>query len=91
MSNVPDLETKRRLPDFGHRHENHKELAKLGMAASLGVAVFTTPFLKRNRLMRKVHTGAGVLLVGFSLWHHRLYQPAQRPPRRRDMETTTHE
>ncbi len=78
MNDVFDLETK-------------KELAKLGMAASLGAAVFTTPFLKHNRLMRKVHTGAGVLLVGFSLWHHRLYQPPRCLPRRRAVETAAHE
>ncbi len=65
MSDAFDLETQR-------------ELAKLGMAASLGTAVLTTPFLKRNKGLRKVHTGAGMLLVGFSLWHHWLYQPQQR-------------
>lgn len=61
--------------------EAKKEWAKIGMTACLGVAVFTAPFLRRNRLLRKVHTGAGALLVGFSLWHHQLYQPQPRAQR----------
>ncbi len=75
MSDAFDLETK-------------KELAKLGMAASLGVAVFTAPFLRRNRILRKVHTGAGAMLVGFSLWHHQLYQPPRPALRHRPSESS---
>ncbi len=61
--------------------ELRKELAKIGMTASLGAAVFTTPFLKRNRTAKNIHTGAGLLLAGFALWHHMLYQPEKRHAR----------
>ncbi len=44
------------------------------MTASLGVAVVTAPFIN-SRKMKQIHTGAGVLTVGFALWHHLLYQP----------------
>ncbi|PIE72527.1 MAG: hypothetical protein CSA19_02220 [Deltaproteobacteria bacterium] len=58
--------------------ELRKELAKIGMTASLGTAVFTTPFLKGNRTVKNIHTGAGLLLAGFALWHHMLYQPEKK-------------
>lgn len=58
--------------------EVKKEIAKIGMTASLGVAVVTAPFLKRNKTMKNIHTGAGVMAVGFSLWHHLLYQPEKK-------------
>lgn len=61
--------------------ETKKEIAKIGMSATLGVAVLSAPFLK-NRTMKNIHTGAGVLLVGFSLWHHMLYQPEKRAKKR---------
>ncbi len=54
--------------------ETKKEVAKIAMTAALGVAVLTAPFLKRNKTAKNIHTGAGVLLAGFSLWHHSLYQ-----------------
>jgi len=50
--------------------ETKKEIAKIGMAVTLGVATVTAPFLKGNRLMKNLHTGAGVALVAFGLWHH---------------------
>ncbi len=55
--------------------ETKKEVAKIAMTAALGVAVLTAPFLKRNKTAKNIHTGAGVLLAGFALWHHSLYQP----------------
>lgn len=58
--------------------ETKKEFAKIGMTASLGVAVTTAPFLKRNKTMKNIHTGAGVLLAGFALWHHLLYQAEKK-------------
>lgn len=54
--------------------EIKKEFAKIAMTASLGVTVVTTPFLKKNRTMKNIHTGAGLLLTGTALWHHFLYQ-----------------
>ena len=53
------------------------EVAKLGMAAPMVVVVGTT-FNLKNRTMKNLHTGAGVALLGFSLWHHMLYQPAKK-------------
>jgi len=58
--------------------ETKKEVAKIGMTVTMGVTVVTAPFMKKNRLIKNIHTGAGVLLVGFSLWHHLLYQPEKR-------------
>ncbi len=58
--------------------ELRKEVAKIGMTVSLGVAVFSAPFLKRNRTAKNLHTGAGLALTGFALWHHLLYQPERR-------------
>ena len=54
--------------------ETKKEIAKIGMTATLGITVITAPFLKGNKTMKNLHTGAGALLVGFSLWHHFLYK-----------------
>ncbi len=60
--------------------ETKKEIAKIAMTASLGVAVITAPFLKgnRSRTLKNIHTGAGALLAGAALWHHFLYQPEKR-------------
>ncbi len=58
--------------------ETKKEVAKIAMTATLGVTVVTAPFLKGNKTMKNLHTGAGMLLVGFSLWHHFLYQPEKK-------------
>ena len=58
--------------------EAKKEIAKIAMTASLGTTVLTAPFLKGNKAMKNIHTGAGVLFVGFSLWHHFLYQPDKK-------------
>lgn len=55
-----------------------RELAKIGMTTALGVAVLTAPFLKRNRPLKNIHTGAGLALVALGLWHHLLYQPGKR-------------
>nr|WP_319490415.1 hypothetical protein [uncultured Desulfobacter sp.] len=61
--------------------EIKKEFAKIAMTASLGVAVITAPFLKRNRTMKNIHTGAGLLLTGTALWHHFLYQSEKKAPK----------
>ena len=58
--------------------EAKKELAKIAMTASLGVTVLTAPFLKGNKTMKNIHTGAGAVFVGLSLWHHFLYQPDKK-------------
>lgn len=66
--------------------ETKKEIAKIGMTASLGVVVGTSFFMK-NKLAKKVHIGAGAALVGFSLWHHLLYQPEQKSKKEALKET----
>ncbi|WP_026259535.1 hypothetical protein [Desulfobacter curvatus] len=58
--------------------EIKKEFAKITMTASLGVAVITAPFLKRNKTVKNIHTGAGVLLAGSALWHHFLYHSEKK-------------
>ena len=64
MPDAMDLETK-------------KEIAKIGMTVALGVTVGTALFWNVKK-MKNLHTGAGVALVGFSLWHHFLYQPEKK-------------
>ncbi|MBM9612840.1 hypothetical protein JWJ90_00910 [Desulfobulbus rhabdoformis] len=69
--------------------ETKKEIAKIGMTATLGITVITAPFLKRNRLMKNLHTGAGVALVAFSLWHQFLYQPEKRTTKVKSQASNT--
>lgn len=64
-------------------NETKKEIAKIAMTACLGTVVATASFARRNKKVKNVHTGAGVLLVGFSLWHHMLYQPEKKAARAR--------
>ena len=61
--------------------EIKKEIAKITMTASLSVAVITAPFLKKNKTMKNIHTGAGVLLAGTALWHHLLYHSEKKAPK----------
>jgi ABC-type arginine transport system ATPase subunit len=55
-----------------------KEFAKTAMTVAIGVTVLTAPFLKRNRAMKNLHASAGLLLAGFTLWHHLLYQQPKK-------------
>lgn len=57
--------------------DTKKEIAKIGMTASMGITVATSFYMK-NRTMKNLHIGAGVALVGFSFWHHMLYQPEKK-------------
>ncbi len=52
--------------------EVKKEIAKIGMTATLGATVVSSMFMK-NKSIKKLHVGAGVALVGFAIWHHTLY------------------
>jgi hypothetical protein len=52
--------------------DTQKEIAKIGMTASMGITVATSFYMK-NKFMKNLHIGAGVALVGFSFWHHMLY------------------
>ena len=57
--------------------DTKKEIAKIGMTASLGI-VTATSFYMKNDFMKNLHIGSGVALIGFSFWHHMLYQPDKR-------------
>lgn len=52
--------------------ESKREFAKLGMSASLLVCVGSAFF--KGGVARNLHIASGVALVGFSLWHHSLYE-----------------
>ncbi len=57
--------------------DTKKEIAKIGMTASLGLTVATSFFMK-NKFSKNLHIVAGTALVGFCLWHHYLYQPPKK-------------
>ncbi|MGX2981952.1 hypothetical protein [Helicobacter sp. 23-1045] len=52
--------------------ESKREFAKLGMSASLLLCVGSA-FFKGN-FAKNLHIASGVALVGFSIWHHSLYE-----------------
>ena len=52
--------------------KNQRELAKIGMVASMGT-LLVTGFMGREA--SRLHVGSGLALIGFSYWHYRLYQP----------------
>ncbi len=57
--------------------DTKKEIAKIGMTASLGVLVATS-FKMKSKTSKFLHNLSGATLVGFSLWHHYLYQPEKK-------------
>lgn len=57
--------------------DTKKEIAKIGMTATMGITVATSFYMK-NKLMKRLHVVSGAALVGFSYWHHTLYQPAKK-------------
>lgn len=57
--------------------DTKKEVAKIGMTASL-VTLVATSFYLKNKTSKRLHTAAGVAIVGFSFWHHMLYQPDKK-------------
>jgi|GEM_PF-134292 len=67
-----------KLPNFKPWDlDTKKEVAKIGMTASMAIVVGTS-FGMKSKVMKNLHIGAGVALVGFSLWHHMLYQPSKK-------------
>lgn len=58
--------------------ELQREVAKIGMTATLGATVVTSMFMK-NKFAKNTHVVAGVAFCGFALWHHLLYQPKKTP------------
>ncbi len=58
-------------------NEIKKEVAKIGMTATLGATVVTSMFMK-NSIAKKTHIISGAAFCGFALWHHMLYQPESK-------------
>ncbi len=52
--------------------EQKREIAKIGMSTSLLLTAGSALFL-RHTLAKRIHIGAGIALIGFSLWHSSLY------------------
>jgi len=73
--NLTKKEIKKLSIDFDL--DTKKEIAKIGMTASLGI-VTATSFYMKNNLIKNLHIGSGVALIGFSFWHHMLYQPDKK-------------
>lgn len=67
--------------------DTKKEFAKIGMAASLGVTVATSFYMK-SKFMKNLHVIAGTSLVAFSLWHHLLYQPEKKEKKEKTLKTS---
>lgn len=55
--------------------------AKAGMTSSLVVLTWTG--FQRGRRYRRIHTWAGLAMIGFSVWHWWLYRPKRRPQKAR--------
>jgi plastocyanin domain-containing protein len=55
------------------------------MTASLGILTLSA-FMLKNKFMKKAHIGAGVALIGFSYWHHTLYQPKEQKAKTNETE-----
>ncbi len=60
--------------------EIQKEVAKIGMTATLGTTVATSMFMK-NKTAKKVHVIAGVAFCGFAFWHTILYESKNKKNR----------
>lgn len=72
-------EEKKHLLDL----DTKKEIAKIGMTATLGITVATSFYMK-NKFMKNLHVVAGAALVGFSYWHHTLYQPSKKENQKKE-------
>lgn len=78
MQNANLIKKELKLPSFKKWDlDTKKEVAKIGMTASMAIVVGTS-FGMKSKIMKNLHIGAGVALVGFSLWHHMLYQPSKK-------------
>lgn len=53
--------------------EDKRKYAKAGMTVSMGLLA-ATGFVQRKG-GKALHIWSGAALIGFSLWHHMLYQP----------------
>ncbi len=60
------------LPEMNQ--QTRRNLAKIGMAASLGTLVATGLMeTSKTETLKRVHLWSGFALVGFSYWHYSLY------------------
>lgn len=57
--------------------ENQREVAKMGLVASLASTAVSAFFMK-SKAAKSVHIASGVALIAFSLWHHSLYPKNSR-------------
>ena len=64
---------KKKIENKNITMEDKKKYAKLGMAVSMGV--LTATGFVRGKGSKALHVWSGAALIGFSLWHHMLYQP----------------
>ena len=53
--------------------EDKRKYAKVGMTVSMGLLTATGFMQKKGG--KALHIWSGAALIGFSLWHHMLYQP----------------
>lgn len=65
--------------------DTKREIAKIGMTATMGITV-ATAFYMKNKTMKNLHVGAGFALVGFSFWHHMLYKPNKKTKNKASFE-----
>lgn len=70
-------EEKKEMKEQKFDLEIQREVAKIGMTATLGATVVTSMFMK-NKIAKNTHIVAGVAFCGFALWHHMLYQPKNK-------------
>ncbi|MBE2985061.1 helicase [Campylobacter sp. RM9344] len=52
--------------------ETQRKVAKVGLGVSLGVVTLSA-FGMKNKTIKALHIISGVALVGFSIYHHGLY------------------
>jgi|GEM_PF-864338 len=88
MEEIVEIEKKKLIPDVDL--DTKKEIAKIGMTASMGITVATSMYMK-NKFMKRLHVVAGVALVGFSYWHHTLYQPNKKKTKKETLAETVEE
>lgn len=53
--------------------EDKRKYAKAGMTVSMGLLMATG--VMKTKGVKTLHICSGAALIGFSMWHHMLYQP----------------
>lgn len=52
--------------------ETQRKVAKIGLGMSLGIVTLTA-FGMKNKGIKALHIASGIALIGFSIYHHGLY------------------